>query len=144
MSEQTGTELRGTVDARSAPTRSSEAPGDDAPPEAVLPPTRIRMTSEAIAAVRDMFEEEGLPEEGGLRLTAGTGAGCSAPLQYGMVLEPEPDDNDRVLEFGGVRLFLDPESAWVLDGLIVDYVTSSPMGEGFAFRHGKACDGPSC
>lgn len=112
--------------------------------ESRLSPARIQLTGPALSAIREMMAEEGLQEEGGLRLTAHTGAGCSAPLGYGMVLEPAPDPGDRVLAYDGVRLFLAPESAWMLDGLVVDYVTSSPMGEGFAFRHRRGSCGPSC
>lgn len=113
-------------------------------PEAAIPPPSIRVTEAALQAIREMIAEEELPEEGGLRLSARTGAGCSAPLQYGMVLETAPDADDQVLESRGVRIFMDPESAWVLDGLLVDYVTSSPMGEGFAFRHPRRSGGRAC
>lgn len=104
----------------------------------------IHMTEAALDAVREMIGEVGLPEEGGLRLSAYTGAGCSAPLQYGMTLEAGPGGDDAVLEFRGVRIFMDPESAWVLDGLVVDYVTSSPLGEGFGFRHPNGRNGRTC
>lgn len=104
----------------------------------------IHMTEAALDAVREMIGEVDLPAEGGLRLSAHTGAGCSAPLQYGMTLEPGPGGDDAVLEFPGVRIFMDPESAWVLDGLLVDYVTSSPMGEGFGFRHPNGRSGRAC
>lgn len=102
------------------------------------------MTEAALGAMREMISEAELPEEGGLRLSARTGAGCSAPLKYGMTLEPAPEAGDRILESRGVRVFMDPESAWVLDGLVVDYVTSSPMGEGFAFRHPRGPGGRAC
>lgn len=105
---------------------------------------RIHLSAAALDNVREMIREAGLGEEGGLRLTARPGAGCSAPLRYGMFLEEAPEDDDTVLRAGGVRLFLDPESAWVLDGLFVDYVSSSPMGEGFAFRHPNGRRGRAC
>ena len=91
-----------------------------------------------------MLAHEGIQEEGGLRLTARTGAGCSAPLQYGMFLEPAPEPDDAVLTAGEVRIFLSPEDAWALDGLMVDYVTSPDLGEGFAFRHPRGSAGRRC
>lgn len=106
--------------------------------------TRIHVTDAALEAMREMASEAELPEEGGLRLSARSGAGCSAPLKYGMTLEPTPEAGDRILESRGVRIFMDPESAWVLDGLVVDYVTSSPMGEGFAFHHPRGPGGRAC
>lgn len=113
-------------------------------PDAEASRTRILLTPAALESIREMIEEAGLPGEGGLRLSAHTGAGCSAPLQYGMILEEAPEDDDTVLSSGGVRLFLDPQSAWVLDGLQIDYVTSSPMGEGFAFQHPHGRSGRAC
>lgn len=111
---------------------------------AQTPGTRIFMSDAAVEVIREMIEEAELPPEGGLRLSTHTGAGCSAPLRYDMTLEPEPRDDDAVLSSAGVRLFLDPESAWILDGLHVDYVTSSPMGEGFAFSHSDGRSRRSC
>lgn len=105
---------------------------------------RIVFTPAALEAARDMIREAGLADGGGLRLSARTGAGCSAPLQLGIFLEQTPRADDTVLRSGEVRLFLDPESAWALDGLQVDYLTDSPMGEGFAFRHPKGVGGRSC
>lgn len=107
-------------------------------------PPRIRLTPAALESVGEMIREAELTEEGGLRLTARTGAGCSAPLQLGMFLEEAPEPDDTVLRSGDVRLFLDPESAWVLDGLLVDYVTDSPLGEGFAFRRPTGPGGRAC
>ncbi|NIP56882.1 MAG: iron-sulfur cluster assembly accessory protein [Gemmatimonadetes bacterium] len=105
---------------------------------------RIHFTAAALEATREIIREAGLADGGGLRLSARTGAGCSAPLQLGIFLEQAPRADDTVLRSGEVRLLLDPESAWVLDGLQVDYLTDSPMGEGFAFRHPKGVGGRTC
>lgn len=113
-------------------------------PQAEPATVGIRMTEAALKEVREMMADADLPEEGGLRLSARTGAGCSAPLQYDMVLEAAPDGTDVVLESAGVRIVMDAESAWILDGLLVDYVTDSPMGEGFAFRHPRGGSGRAC
>lgn len=116
----------------------AEAPSRD--PVAV----RVHLTPPALEEIREMLAEEGVEDEGGLRLTARTGAGCSAPLQYGMFLEEAPEPDDAVLTAQGVRIFLHPRDAWVLDGLLVDYVSSPHLGEGFAFRHPGRSGGPSC
>jgi len=109
-----------------------------------VPPPRIQFSSRALGKVREMLEEEDLVEGGGLRLSARLGAGCSAPLHFGMVLEVEPEPDDVVLSGEGIRLFLDPRSAWSLDGLQVDYVSSPGMEEGFAFRHPRGTGGRAC
>lgn len=112
--------------------------------EPVLTPPRIHLTRAAVEEIRAMLAEENLLEEGGLRLTAHVGAGCSAPLQFGMVLEEAPEQGDFVLQGPGLRIFMDQESAWALDGLQVDWVDSPTLGEGFAFRHPRGMTGRSC
>jgi iron-sulfur cluster assembly accessory protein len=112
--------------------------------EPMVAPPRIHVTSAAVERIREMLEEEALLDEGGLRLTAHTGAGCSAPLRFGMVLELAPEEDDLVLEGAGMRIFLDPTSAWALDGLQVDWVDSPGFGEGFAFRHPRGVGGRAC
>lgn len=126
-----------------ADTAESVAP-ESSVTEAAVPPTRLRVTDAAHEALGRMMDEAGLPGVGGVRLSGFTGAGCSAPLRYDMALEDAPDTDDVILEREGVRIFMDPESAWILDGLLVDYVTDSPMGEGFAFRHPNGPKGRSC
>jgi iron-sulfur cluster assembly accessory protein len=117
---------------------------DPEAPEAQISPPTLHLTRSAVEKIREMLEEEGLEEEGGLRITARHGAGCSAPLQFGMILEYEPSGDDLVLSGNGIRLFMSPESAWSLDGLNVDYVDSPHLGSGFAFRHPKGVGGRSC
>lgn len=125
---------------------ASGAPGGDAaaaPAEAATT-IRLQLTPSALEEIEAMLAEAGVEEEGGLRLTARTGAGCSAPLQYGMFLEEAPEADDVVVTAGDVRIFLSPQDAWSLDGLLVDYVSSPHLGEGFAFRHPNGPHGRSC
>jgi Fe-S cluster assembly iron-binding protein IscA len=138
----------------SAPERTQESAGrsneaapellDPQQPEPEISPPRVFFTAPARDRIREMLEEEDLLEEGGLRLSARPGAGCSAPTRFGMILEVGPRADDLVLEGGGVRIFLDPTSAWALDGLRVDWVESAELGSGFAFRQGQSADGPTC
>lgn len=142
-----------------APARSGDAPGrgaaaapaSDVPAgDAATAPAkgtttiRLQLTPSALEEIGEMLAEAGVEEEGGLRLTARTGAGCSAPLQYGMFLEEAPEADDVVVTAGDVRIFLSPQDAWSLDGLLVDYVSSPHLGEGFAFRHPNGPHGRSC
>ncbi len=113
---------------------------------ATAEPTRIRihLTASALDEIREMLVDAGVEREGGLRLTARNGAGCSAPLQFGMFLEEAPAEDDAVLTTEDVRIFLSPTDAWALDGLVVDYVSSPHLGEGFAFRHPSGAGRRSC
>lgn len=133
----------GDAERSAAMTEDVEVEGPPAP-GAGATTVRLHLTPAALEEIRAMLEEEGLEEEGGLRLTARTGAGCSAPLQYGMFLEAAPEPDDVVLTAGDVRIFLSAADAWSLDGLMVDYVSSPHLGEGFAFRRGDGPPAPSC
>lgn len=113
-------------------------------PEDAAASARIHLSASALEKVREMLEEEDLAEEGGLRISARHGAGCSAPLQFSMILEVEPGPDDVILTGEGIRIFLDPRSAWSLDGLVVDYVDTPMLGSGFAFRHPRGAPGRVC
>ena len=123
----------------------SNTPTDlESPSEEVAAPPKLHLTESAIATIREMLEDEDLLEEGGLRITARIGAGCSSPMQFGLLLERWPEPEDIVLSGHGLRIFLDARSAWSLDGLMVDYVDTPGMGSGFAFRHPRGASGRSC
>lgn len=127
-------------------TQDNIAQDDDASGESepVIPPPRLELSQAAVERIREMLEEENLVEEGGLRIAARTGAGCSAPMLFNLVLEAEAREDDVVLEGPGIRLFMDPVSAWSLDGLAVDWVDAPGLGEGFAFRHPRGAGGRAC
>jgi iron-sulfur cluster insertion protein len=113
-------------------------------PDPTLAPPTVHFSRTAVERIREMLAEEELLPEGGLRISARPGAGCSAPLKYGLVMETEPEPDDLVLSGEGIRIFLDPRSAWSVDGLLVDYVDAPFMGSGFAFRRGRGGVGSSC
>ncbi|MGB3940122.1 MAG: iron-sulfur cluster insertion protein ErpA, partial [Candidatus Manganitrophaceae bacterium] len=71
----------------------------------------------------------------GLRVYV-TGGGCSG-YQYGMAFEETPAEEDSVLEMQGVKVFVDPYSAPMLEGTEVDYVDSL-QGAGFAIKNPNA------
>jgi Fe/S biogenesis protein NfuA len=58
--------------------------------------------------------------------------------KYSMNLEPdgEPDIYDKVLLYDGFRVFVDPQSAFFLDGATLDYVETE-SGAGFKFTNPK-------
>ena len=77
-----------------------------------------------------MAKEGVSPEEGGLRLGV-TGGGCSG-LSYVMKFDSHPRERDRVFEFDGVRVFIDPKSFVYLHGMTLDY-EETLIRQGFNF-----------
>src|SRR5271166_3809657 len=70
------------------------------------------------------------PTEGGLRLGV-TGGGCSG-LSYAIKFDTHPRERDRIYEFDGVRVFVDPKSFLYLHGMTLDY-EETLMRQGFNF-----------
>jgi iron-sulfur cluster assembly protein len=100
----------------------------------------IQVTERALKKVRLAMEKEAVkPEEGGLRLGV-QGGGCSG-LSYNIRFDTKPRERDRVYEFDGVRLFVDPKSFIYLNGMILDY-EETLMKQGFNFvnpNSSKSC-----
>ena len=77
----------------------------------------------------------------GLRLSAMPG-GCSG-YQYGMAFAEAQQDGDWVGEFQGVKVFVDAESAQVLNGVKVDYVETL-QATGFTIHNPNAVRSCGC
>jgi iron-sulfur cluster assembly protein len=105
------------------------APQVPAPPKA--PGQGLQITPKAVARIRIAMAKEGVsPEEGGLRLGV-MGGGCSG-LSYSIKFDSHPRERDRVYEFDGVRVFVDPKSFVYLHGMTLDY-EETLMRQGFNF-----------
>jgi iron-sulfur cluster insertion protein len=109
------------------PTRSQA--GEDAPADPV-----IRLTDIALEKVKELIRRDGAVSHG-LRVGV-SGGGCSG-MQYQLAFEEQPKDDDLVLEFEDVRVFVDPASQQHLQGLTLDYVTGL-HGAGFKFLNPNA------
>lgn len=77
----------------------------------------------------------------GLRLSAIPG-GCSG-YQYGMAFAEQQVEGDWVGEYGGVKVFVDAESAEILKGIEVDYVESLER-TGFTMNNPNAVRSCGC
>ena len=99
---------------------------------APLPPAQgLSVTPKAIARIRTAMAKEGIsPTEGGLRLGV-LGGGCSG-LSYSIKFDTHPRERDRIYEFDGVRVFVDPKSFLYLHGMTLDY-EETLMRQGFNF-----------
>ena len=94
----------------------SEAPGVDAGFELVI-------TDAASKQVGILAEKHSLdPDIAGLRVGAYEG-GCSGYM-YDVRMEQRPDDDDRVLEINGIRVFVSEFSMPLVNGMKVDWVSS--------------------
>ena len=100
----------------------------------------IQVTERALKKVRVAMAKENVsPDEGGLRLGV-QGGGCSG-LSYNIRFDSKPRERDRVYEFEGVKLFVDPKSFIYLHGMILDY-EETLMKQGFNFvnpNSSKSC-----
>jgi iron-sulfur cluster assembly protein len=113
-----------------------------APPQPVAPQTPaaggvgpaasgLQVTAKAVKRIRMAMAKEGIsPEEGGLRLGV-MGGGCSG-LSYSIKFDTQPRERDRIFEFDGVRVFVDPKSFLYLHGMTLDY-EETLMRQGFNF-----------
>ena len=91
----------------------------------------LQVTPKAVARIRSAMAKEGIsPEEGGLRLGV-MGGGCSG-LSYSIKFDTQPRERDRIYEFDGVRVFVDPKSFVYLHGMTLDY-EETLMRQGFNF-----------
>ncbi|GAA3558988.1 iron-sulfur cluster insertion protein ErpA [Marinobacter xestospongiae] len=81
-------------------------------------PTPLFFSDNAVAKVRELVEEE---ENSDLKLRVFvTGGGCSG-FQYGFSFDENQEEDDTVIERGGMVLLVDPMSYQYLVGATVDY-----------------------
>src|SRR3989440_8066056 len=100
----------------------------------------VQVTERALERIRAAMEKENVsPEQGGLRLGV-QGGGCSG-LSYNIRFDSQPRERDRVYDFEGVRVFVDPKSFIYLHGMVLDY-EETLMKQGFNFvnpNSSKSC-----
>jgi iron-sulfur cluster assembly accessory protein len=78
----------------------------------------ITLTDQAAAKVKDLIEAEGEPDLA-LRVAVRPG-GCSG-FSYEMFFDTDVAGDDVTVEHGGVRVVVDPSSAQLLTGAVLDY-----------------------
>jgi len=99
----------------------------------------IQVTPKAIDRIKRTFAQEGVA--GGLRLGV-LGGGCSG-LSYQFKFDARERPTDKVFEYDGVKVFVDPKSLLYLDGMTLDY-QESLMQSGFVFDNPNAKKGCGC
>jgi iron-sulfur cluster assembly protein len=100
----------------------------------------VALTEKAVDVVRQLIARTG---DGvtGMRVMVEQG-GCSG-LQYFLGLEKGPGAGDEIYDFGGVKVFVDPESLPIIDGMRIDFVESLDKS-GFIFENPNVRDICSC
>lgn len=98
----------------------------------------ITLTDQAAVALLDLIASKGSGE--GLRLAVEKG-GC-AGLQYVMEID-SARASDSIIEHRGAKVFIDPESANMLQGSSLDY-EDGLSGAGFRIRNPHATRSCGC
>ncbi len=104
--------------------------------------TKLTMTVTDLAKEKLMSFLEGKPLDSvGVRISVQPG-GCSG-AQYGMAFGENKEDHEVEVTSNGVRLFIDPSHAMLLNGITVDFVDEM-MGGGFKIENPNASNTCGC
>ncbi len=107
-------------------TPATETPATDA-----VKAVPVKLTPQAVAKVREIMAGQD-PVPAGLRLGV-VGGGCSG-FQYSMSFENQAGMMDKVLNFDGLKVFVDSTSLMYLNGCVVDYLETLDAS-GFKFEN---------
>ena len=103
-------------------------------------PAALVFSDSAATKVKQLIDEEGNPE---LKLRVFvTGGGCSG-FQYGFTFDEETNEDDTIMEKGGVSLLIDPMSYQYLVGAEIDY-TDGVEGAQFVIKNPNATTTCGC
>ena len=100
----------------------------------------VTLTETASRKLSELLAQQD-PPAAGLRLSVHQG-GCSG-YSYGMQFAEGEQPGDWVGEFHGVKVFVDPQSAPVLQGIEVDWIETLQQ-TGFAIRNPNAVRSCGC
>lgn len=100
----------------------------------------LQLTETAVKKVQALLEAENKVGYG-LRVAV-QGGGCSG-FQYGLTWEKEQSENDQVMEFGGLNVFIDAMSLMYLERVTIDYVDGL-QGSGFKIENPEATGTCGC
>ena len=102
----------------------------------------ILVTDKALARIRVVMAKENISsEQGGLRLGV-QGGGCSG-LTYNVRFDSKSRARDRVYDFDGVHVFVDPKSYIYLQGMVLDW-EQTLLQQQFVFKNPNASKSCGC
>jgi iron-sulfur cluster assembly protein len=100
----------------------------------------LQLTEAAAAKGRSLLARSEMPD-GALRVAVRNG-GCSG-MRYELLFDAEPKADDNRLEFYGLPVWVDAESATYLDGITIDF--SDELNDaGFKIQNPKASETCGC
>ena len=102
----------------------------------------IVVTEKALARIRVVMAKENIsPDAGGLRLGV-QGGGCSG-LTYNVRFDSKARARDRVYDYDGVHVFVDPKSYIYLKGMVLDW-EETLLQRQFVFKNPNASKSCGC
>ena len=100
----------------------------------------LQLTDRAVTKVKQLMENEN--KTGCALRVAVKGGGCSG-FEYGLTFEKELGPNDHLLEFDGLKVYVDAMSHTYLEKVKIDYVDSLE-GSGFKINNPSATGTCGC
>ena len=94
----------------------------------------IALTENATDKVRSLMDAEGVPDLA-LRVAVRPG-GCSG-FSYEMFFDTDVADDDKTVDYSGVKVVVDPSSAMLLEGATLDYADGLTQA-GFSINNPNA------
>lgn len=100
----------------------------------------VNVTDKALQHIRDIYSKEQKDLDMGLRLGV-SGGGCSG-LSYKIEFSKK-NDKDNIIDFGDIKIFIDPKSSIYLKGVELDF-KDGLNGKGFVFSNPNASNTCGC
>jgi iron-sulfur cluster assembly protein len=135
--ENTSSTAPATANDKSAAAQAPSAAGDkNAPAKAA-----VSLSPKAIEAAKRQLAKRGTPDAA-IRLGL-KGGGCSGFSYVIEFTDDPPRERDRVFDFDGVKVFVDPKSLIYLAGTVLDW-EQTLMYQGFKFRNPNEATNCGC
>ena len=95
----------------------------------------ITLTEKALQQVRNIKQENNIPETNGLRIGV-KGGGCSG-FTYVLGFDAESKPTDKIFQIEEIKVYIDPKSLFFLSGTQLDF-SDGLNGKGFVFNNPNA------
>src|SRR6266536_1808995 len=126
---------------QSVTTQTAEKTSSEEREKAALSSAAISLTPKAIEMAKKQLAKRGTPEAAirlGLR-----GGGCSGFTYVIEFADGAPRERDRVFDFDGVRIYVDPKSLIYLADTTLDW-EQTLMHQGFKFKNPRETQTCGC